>query len=127
MQRRKPLVYVDENYFNKQLSSLRKYFMHQYKYLIFDFFKNGIFKKESGKHIEYLQADRIFERVYGKLQLEYEVKDTAIVLLKITPTSFLIEGQKRELSTYKGVPYVDEKDKKKIELVIRLEKINEPR
>lgn len=123
----KKIVYVDENYFNKQLRSLRKYFMHQWKYLTFDFFKNGIFEKELGKHVEYLHADRIFEKVYGKLQLEYEVKENTIILIKITPTQFLLEGHKRELSTYKGVPYIDEKDKKKIELVLRLEKVNERR
>ena len=118
--KRKPITYLDENEFNKQMKSLRMYFMGQYKYLIFNFLKSGIFRKENGMHIETLKADRTFELVYGKLELHYEVQDMAIILYKIEPQQFLNEGHKKILETYKGVPYFQEKDKKKIELVLRL-------
>ena len=118
---KKAIIYLDENKFNKQMKSLRLYFMGQYKYLTFDFFKNGILKKENGMHIEYLKADKTFEKVYGKLELHYEVQDKAIILYKLEPEKFLKEGHKRILNTYKGVPYYQEIDKKKIELILRLE------
>lgn len=115
------ITYLDENDFRKKERSLRKYFMKNYKYLMFDFYpalkKEG--KKEGHYEVE-LPVDTLFEKVYGKMKLLFSVyKDTA-VLEDITPNDILLEGFKRVLPTYKGVPYSSEKDLTKIKIVERL-------
>ena len=121
---KKTLTYLDENDFNKQLRAIRTYFMNVYKYLTFDFFKKGIFEQEIGVHWLYLPTDRLFEKVYGKLMMQYEVTDRVIILIRFEPRDILIAGYISELNTYKGVFYRDEKDKKKIEIIKRLKEVN---
>lgn len=115
------ITYLDENNFKKKERALRKYFMKNYKYLIFKFYptlkKGG--KQEGHYEIE-LPVDTLFEKVYGKMKLLFSVyKDTA-VLEDILPNEILMAAHRRDLPTYKGVPYSSKKDLKKLKIMERL-------
>ena len=115
------ITYLDENEFKKKERALRKYFMKNYKYLMFDFYptlkregkKDGVYEVE-------LPTDEIFEKVYGKLKLLFSVRKDVAVLEDILPNEILLERHKKVLPTYKGIPYSSEKDLTKIKIVERL-------
>ena len=115
------ISYYDENDFKKKERSLKKYFMKNYKYLIFDFYPS--LKKEGKKEGKYeieLPVDELFEKVYGKMKLLFSVYKDVAVLEDIKPSELLLEGFRRELPTYKGVPYSSEKDLIKIKVMEKL-------
>jgi hypothetical protein len=115
------ITYLDENEFKKKERALRKYFMKNCKYLFFDFYpalkRDG--KKEGHYEVE-LPVDTLFEKVYGKMKLLFSVyKDTA-VLEDILPNDILTAAHRRDLPTYKGVPYATDVDFKKLKIMERL-------
>ena len=131
--------YLNEAEFKKRERSVKKYNMFAFKKLIFDFYpemKEGNFlgtliSEDKKKHINsyelILPTDELFTKVHGEIILHYDVyTDKHIVLLKtITPEDLLLEGNRIELSAYKGVMISKEnaeKDMFKINLLNMLNK-----
>lgn len=115
------IKYLDENDYKTKERSLRKYFRKTYKYLIFNIYptlkKEG---KQDGTYEVELPCDEIFEKVYGKSKLLFSVRNDVVVLEDILPSEILLEGHKRYLPTYKGIPFASEKDLAKIKIVERI-------
>lgn len=110
------LEYANETEFKKRERGLKKYNMLAYKKLMFDYYpnlRNGKFlgdvisENKNAKETQYslkLPADSLFEKVHGKVTLEYVVneEECIIYLNNILPDIF-VEGYTNELKTYKGV------------------------
>jgi len=115
------LMYLNENEFNKKERALRRYFKKSYKYMMFKLMptlkKDG---KKEGKYEIELPTDEIFEKVYGPIKVLFTVSKDVVVLEDIIPDEFLMKCFERNLPIYKGIPYYNEKDLKKIKIVERL-------
>lgn len=112
------ITYVDENNFKKKECVLKKYIMGAYKYWIFE--AVPILQRENkvdGQYELELPVDKLFEKVYGKLKILFSVKNDIVILEDIVPSEILTAMFMKELPTYKGIPYRNEKDKFKIELM----------
>lgn len=97
----------------KKISSLKKYCPKAYKYLIFHLSKekvNGIYTKD-------LPTSNEFKFVYGQIKITYEIKNKLIHYLELEPSQFFIDGHKIELDVYKNIPYRNDRDKFKIDLM----------
>ena len=115
---RKIIVYIDENEFKKKERALRKYLVSAYKYWIFDVVpKLQKENKIDGKYEIELPVSNLFKKVYGELKILFTVKNDVVILEDIQPTEILTAMFRKELPTYKGIPYRDAKDKFKIELM----------
>ncbi len=110
------LEYIDETEFKKRERSLKKYNMLAYKKLMFEYYpnlRNGKFlgdviaENKKTKETQYslkLPADSLFEKVHGKVTLEYIINEEVdTIFLKTILPDVLLEGHMNELSTYKGV------------------------
>ena len=73
----------------------------------------------NGVYFEELYTSKEFEQVYGKIKLIYSVVNRLVIIEDIEPSQFLLDGYIYELDTYKGMPYRNERDKFKIDLMIR--------
>lgn len=113
------IIYIDENDFIKKYRSLKKYCPKAHKYLMFNILSKHHFDKQNGKHIQELPASKEFKAVYGPIKLIYSCQNDVIAIENIEPSSFLLDGYRRDLETYKGVPYRNAKDKFKITLVMK--------
>lgn len=112
------ITYLNKNEFTKKERALKKYIMGAYKYWIFD--AVPILQRENKKDGRYeleLPVDKLFEKVYGKVKILFTVKNDIVILEDIVPSEILLDMFRSELPTYKGVPYRNEKDKFKIELM----------
>ena len=112
------ITYLNKNEFTKKERALKKYIMGAYKYWIFD--AVPILQRENKKDGSYeleLPVDKLFEKVYGKVKILFTVKNDIVILEDIVPSEILLDMFRSELPTYKGVPYRNEKDKFKIELM----------
>ena len=130
--------YLNEAEFKKRERSVKKYNMFAFKKLIFDFYpemKEGNFlgtliSEDKKKHINsyelILPTDELFTKVHGEIILHYDVyTDKHIVLLKtITPEDLLLEGNRIELSAYKGVMISKENEKKDMFKINLLNELN---
>ena len=111
------LDYTNENEFKKLERALKKYNILAYKKLNFEYYpslRNGKFagallsedKRNKIKKYELvLPADQEFINKHGDLKLLYTVyeREQTIMLNTISPTDVLLEGEKSELTTYKGI------------------------
>ena len=115
------LMYLNENEFNKKERALRRYFKKSYNYMMFKLMptlkKDG---KKEGKYEIELPTDEIFKKVYGPIKVLFTVSNDVVVLEDIIPDEFLMKCFERNLPIYKGIPYYNEKDLKKIKIVERL-------
>lgn len=112
------IVFENENDIIKKIRSLKKYCIKAYKELIFYVFNN--IQIQDGYYEKELTTYQEFKKVHGQIKVIYEVRDKKITIKDITPSKFLIDGYMKELETYKGMYYNDEKDKFKINLVMKL-------
>lgn len=115
---RKCITYLDDVDYRKKERALRTYFWKSYDYLMEEIIP--ILQKENkidGRYEVDLQAPKLFEKVYGKVKLLFEVKNDTVILETITPEDILMEMYMRQLPTHRGIPYRDERDKFKIELL----------
>lgn len=115
------LTYLDENEYRKKERALRRYFMKTYKYLIFKFYptlkKKG---KKDGVYKVALPTEKLFEKVYGPIELHFSVRKEIVILENILPDELLISCFMKDLPTYKGVPYRNKKDLTKIKIAEEL-------
>ena len=112
------ITYIDENEFKKKERAIKKYFMGAYKYWIFEVVpKLQNENKIDGKYELELPVSELFNKVYGKVKVLFSVKNDVVILENIIPEEILTDMHRKELPAYKGVPYRNEKDKFKIELM----------
>jgi hypothetical protein len=120
---RKILTYIDEIDFSKKEKALRKYMMGAYKYWIFEVVpKLQRTNKIDGKYEITLPVTELFEKVYGKVKVLFSVINDVVLLENIEPSEMLLTMRKKQLPTCYGVPYRNERDKFKIELLKESEK-----
>ena len=115
------ITFIDENLYRKKEAALKQYFRKAYKYLIFEVASK---LKQEGKvdgsyEIE-LPTEEIFEKVYGKMKLLFQVKNDVAIIEDITPDKYLSDCFKGQLPIYHGIPYTSEKEKSKLKLVEKL-------
>ena len=82
---------------------------------------------KEGTYIVDIPTDEIFKRVHGQIKLKYSVKNNAVIVEDLEPSNFFLEGYMYDLETYKGVPYRNDRDKFKIDLVKKMEVIKNGR
>lgn len=111
------IVYIDEIRYTKLLRGLREINMRAYKDIIF---KKKEFDTTPGKHELTLTTDETFKKVYGDIKLIYSTYKDTIVIEDLEPSRILMEYHIKRKGTYKGIPYVDEKDIFKIKLIKEL-------
>lgn len=112
------ITYLNENEFQKKLRAVKSYNMMAYKYWIFEAIpKLQKENKIEGKYELELPFSKLFEKVYGKVKILFSVRKDVVILEDIIPGEILIDMHRKELPTYKGVPYRNEKDKFKINLM----------
>lgn len=112
-------LYTFENDFNKKVRALKKYCPLAYKYLIFEIDKNDFFKLNDGMYEINLPTAKEFKFLYGQIKLKCCITNQK-AMLDLEPSQFLLDGYKSELSTYKSIYYRDEKDKFKIDLMLKI-------
>ena len=86
------------------------------KISIFDrgfIFGDGIYEVD-------LPTDKLFEKVYGKLQVKFSVRNDVAIIEDIVPNDILLACYEKEVPTYKGIPYDTEKDLAKIKIMEKL-------
>lgn len=115
------MVFLDRNDFKKKERALRRYFMKSYKQMIFHvmptIIKDG---KKDGAYMYELECDELFKRVYGPLMIQFTVKDDVAIIEDLLPSDILISCFMGDLPIYKGIPYRNEKDLKKIKIMEKL-------
>lgn len=123
------VLYRNENEFNKLVKSLKMYNMLAYKDFIFNIMPKLRAGNLIGENINEniyeckLSSSNIFEFVYGKTSLIYEViSDHNIELVSLEPSDFLTVGHQSQLYTYKGVPISCPKDRFKVDLYLMMNK-----
>lgn len=115
-------TYKDENDFTKKLRSLKTYCPRAYKDLIFNVNKSDLFSLKDGNYQKSLYTSKDFEFVYRQIQLIFTVSNGDVVIEDITPQQFLLDGYFNLLEVYKGMPYRNNKDKFKIDLMLEMKK-----
>lgn len=115
------LTYLNENEYRKKERALKRYFMKTYKYLTFKFYptlkKKG--KKDGVYQVE-LPTSKIFEKVYGPIEIHFSVRNDVAIIEDILPDGILMDCFMRDLPTYKGTPYKTKKDLAKIKIMEEL-------
>jgi hypothetical protein len=113
------ITYLDENQCRKLIYGLKEINRIAYKQIIF---KRLEFNQENGKHELLLNTDRNFKQIYGDIKIIYSKIDNNIIIENIEPSRVLMEYHKKRKNTYKGIPFVDQKDIFKINLIREMKK-----
>lgn len=117
------IIYLDENEFKKKMRAVKRYSTNAYKYWLFDVIpKLKIEGKKDGKYELQLPVNEIFQKVYGEVKILLSVQNDVVILEDITPSDMLMEMHNKDLPTYKGVPYRNNKDKFKIDFYKEVKK-----
>lgn len=119
--RTRKIIFANENDFNKKLRALKTYCMKSYKYFAFELTDED-FESKDGTYSYDLPTSNEFRLIYGQIKLIYTIKNNEITLDDLEPISFFMDGYMKELNTYKGIYYRDDKDKFKINLLNCLKK-----
>lgn len=120
----KSFNYLDENDFVKKLRSLKTYCPRAYKDLLFYTNIEELRTYSNGRHYKNLYTSDEFREVYGQIKLIFSVCKGNIVIEDLEPQQFLLEGHYHLLETYRGMPYRNDKDKFKIELMLKRKDIS---
>ena len=113
------ITYLDETQCRKLVRGLKQINMLAYKQFIF---KQLEFSKEIGKHELILNTDKNFKLIHGDIKIIYSTYSNGICIENIEPSSVLMEYHNKRKNTYKGIPFVDNKDVFKINLLKELKK-----
>lgn len=105
--------------FNKKVRALKKYCPLAYKYLIFKIDKNDFLKFNDGMYEINLPTAKEFKFLYGQIKLKCFIENKKAIF-DLEPSQFLLDGYKSELRTYKSIYYRNEKDKFKIDLMLKI-------
>lgn len=113
------ITYLDETQCRKLLRGLKEVNMIAYKQIIF---KKLDFDKELGKHELLLNTNDTFRKIHGDIKIIYSTYKDVICIENIEPSNVLIEYHNKKKNTYKGIPFVDERDIFKINLLREMRK-----
>lgn len=113
-------TYKNKNDFQRKLKSLKIYCPVAYKELIFNIGKSDLNLLANGTYSIKLHTSNDFKFVYGQIQFIFSVFNDNIIVEDILPQQFFLDGYYRLLNIYKGVPYRNEKDKFKIDLMLKM-------
>lgn len=113
------IKYIDENEYRKLLRGLREINKLAYKQIVL---KKIEFDKTPGKHEAILNSSEIFKKVHGDVKLIYSTYNDTVVIENIEPSRVLIEYHNKKKNTYNGIPFVDDKDVFKINLLREMKK-----
>lgn len=113
------IKYLDENEYRKLLRGLREINKLAYKQIVFKKFE---FDKTPGKHEIILKASDTFKKVHGDVKLIYSTYADTILIENIEPSNVLLEYHTKKKNVYKGIPFVDDKDVFKINLLKEMKK-----
>ena len=112
------IKYENEVEFKKIERALKKYCGKSYKYYCYKVLpKLKQEQKIDGSYEIDLMGDKAFNKVYGDLKLLFRVENDVATLEKIIPEDILYAGYVKQLNTYKGVPYRDNKDLLKLKVL----------
>lgn len=114
----KTFKYLDENDFIRKARSLRKYCPKAYKELVFGTRNKNLNLLPNGRYTQNLYTSDEFKTVYGQIKLAYSVENGNVTIEDIEPSQFLLDGYVFELDIYKGMPFRNDRDKFKIDLMI---------
>jgi len=119
MSDKQPFVsYFDENLFIRRKRALSRYFKKCHKYLIFEVFPKLMTPgKQDGHYTLELPTSELFEKVYGKAIMKFTVKNDVAFIENIEPEDILDACYMVDLPVYKGIPYRNKKDLKKIKIM----------
>lgn len=113
------ITYLDEAECRKLIRGLKQINMLAYKQIIF---KNLDFDKEQGKHELILNTDKNFKLIHGDIKIIYSTYKDTIIVENIEPRNVLMEYHNKKKNTYEGIPFVDNKDIFKINLLREMRK-----
>lgn len=115
-------IFKNENEMKKLYRSLAIYNKNAYYQLVIpERFRELEWELvEDNKHKAYLYTDKLFERVYGKCYVIAEIRDNNYRIIDIQPKGLLIDGYRRILRTYRGIPYRDKQDLDKLKIAERM-------
>ena len=113
------IAYLDENHYRKLLRGLREINKLAYKQIVL---KTIEFDKTPGKHEIILKASDTFRQVHGDIKLIYSTYTDTILIENIEPSNVLLEYHSKRKNTYKGIPFFDDKDVFKINLLKEMKK-----
>lgn len=101
------------------MRSLRIYNKRAYKQLVFkELFEELDFKLYGDNiYTAELLTDELFKKVYGTCKVVVLIRNEQAKIIRIEPMDLLLDGYRRLLRTYKGVPYRNEKDLFKIKAI----------
>jgi hypothetical protein len=112
------VTFIDGNLYRKRERALARYFRKSYKELIF---KTIPKLKEDGKkdglYTHELETEDLFKKVYGAITLKFTVKNDNVIIEEIEPSEMLTACYEKDLPIYKGVPYRNVNDLKKIKMM----------
>lgn len=112
--------YLNENDFIKKMRSLKTYCPMSYKDLIFNTNKKELHSFPDGRYIKNLYTSDEFRFVYGQIQLVFYVDKGNVIIETLEPQQFLLDGYFNLLDIYKGMPYRNNRDKFKIDLMLKM-------
>lgn len=115
-------MYIDENDFTKKYKSLRKYCPKSFKHFCFDLIKN-INSNIDGNYSVSLPTGKEFKLIYGQIKLIYSIRNGIVMIENLEPSEFFLEGYRKDLEIYKGIPCRNKKDKFKIDTILKLKEI----
>ena len=111
----------EEKLYRKRMSALKRYFSKVYKHLTLHVVpKLSEPNKKDGEYEYVLPTSKLFEKVYGNITLYFYVKDDKAYFEDILPKDILLACYEKNLPSYRGVPYDNEKDLKKLKIVEKL-------
>lgn len=113
------ITYLNENEYRKLLKGLKEINKLAYKQIVF---KNFEFDKTPGQHEAILKTNETFKKVHGDIKLIYSIVKDTIIIENLEPSNVLIEYHNKKKNTYKGIPFVDDKDVFKINLLREMKK-----
>lgn len=115
------ITYLNANEFNKKLHGLKRYFKTAYKSYVMEVFPKLLeANKKDGKYSIDLPTDALFEKIYGKIQLLFSVKNDVVIIEDLTPSELLLDMNLYNYSIYYGIPYRTSKDLFKIKTMLAL-------
>lgn len=114
------ITYLDENDYRKKCKGLKRVNMLAYKQICHNLLKNNEFSKKPGKHEIILNTNEDFRKIHGDIKLIYSTIGDTILIEDLIPGKVLLEYHNKAKNVYKGIPFVDEKDIFKINLLKEL-------
>ena len=117
------IVYVNENDFIKKYRGLKRICPDAFRNLCFYFFKNGICNKQDGDYVYDAPTSPEFKVLFGQIKVIYSIKNGIIYVKDLIPSEIFLNNYYGGVETYKGYPCYSEKDKFKINLLMKLKEM----